>query len=225
MKIPKTHQLGLIKLSALDDRSIHELFTALETVTPTLLAKSLARKVWERARAIPKDDVEGIIQAAIGMHRSRSAAVTPSQFAENICKALEDSSKSFKLSPEDRETFKQRLVRLLGFDSSLGTTAKALNVLLDHERVLCSARVITDIRSIFSIPSEKPTAAVIVHMLKISYHQDMEHKDFFVALDSSDIGKLKEVLERAEQKAKSLVTVLQASGVSALEPHEYEDSI
>jgi len=106
---------------------------------------------------------------------------------------------------------------LLSYESSLGTTSKALDVMTEHERILCGARVITDVRSVFADPAEKPTAAVIVHMLKISYHQNREHKDFYVALDSSDVRKLKEILQRAELKAKSLSAVLAGTGISILD--------
>ena len=219
LKIPRPQQVGLAKLSALDDQAMNELFTALESAKPALFHQELAAKVGAKVSRIPKDDLDRILRAVLGMHQVRSAANVPaSEFAEDVCKALEDSkTDSLKLPPERREVFKQRLFKLLGFDSSLGTTAKALDVMTEHERVLCGAGVITDIRSIFAKPSEKPTAAIIVHMLKISYHQDREHKDFYAALDTVDIRKLKEVLERAEQKAESLSAVLRSEGIPALD--------
>jgi hypothetical protein len=141
-----------------------------------------------------------------------------SEFAEEVCRSLDETKvDALKLKPERRDIFKQRITRLLAPSSSLAITARAVDVLTEHERIFTSARIITDIRSVFSDPSEKPSAAFIVHMLNIHYRQGREKKEFFVALDSDDIAKLKEVLDRAEKKAKSLATLLDASGIHTLD--------
>ncbi len=219
LRIPKPHQAGLAKIIALDDESMSELYAALESTGPALLPHELAEKLEAKVSRIPQDDLQKILRSLIGIHQVRGAAsASASEFAEEICRAVEESKlETLKLPPERREIFKQRVIKLLGCESSLGTTSKALDVMTEHERILCGARVITDVRPVFADPAEKPTAAVIVHLLKISYHQDHEHKDFYVALDSSDVRKLKEILQRAELKAKSLSTVLAGTGISILD--------
>jgi hypothetical protein len=192
---------------------------ALESTGPALVPQELAEKMEAKVARISQDDLQQILRSLIGIHRVYGAAsASASEFAEEICRAVEDSkSESLKLPLERREFFKQRVIKLLGYESSLGTTSKALDVMTEHERILCGARVITDVRSVFADPAKKPTAAVIVHTLKISYHQDGEHKDFYVALDSSDVRKLKEILQRAELKAGSLSDVLAGTGISVLD--------
>jgi hypothetical protein len=219
INIPEPHQIALVKISSLDDDSMSELSTAIERTKVTLTPLELADKLAENVTHIPKDDLEQILWAVIAMHWARDRENVPlSEFAEEVCRSLDETKvDALKLKPERRDIFKQRITRLLAPSSSLAITARAVDVLTEHERIFTSARIITDIRSVFSDPSEKPSAAFIVHMLNIHYRQGREKKEFFVALDSDDIAKLKEVLDRAEKKAKSLATLLDASGIHTLD--------
>ena len=143
--------------------------------------------------------------------------MSPLDFAEEICKAIEESkSDVLKIPAGRREDLRQRLAKLLGYENSLGVTSKALDVMTEHERILCGARIVTDIRPVFGRPTDKPTAAVIVHNLKISYHQDDEHREFYVALDTEDVVRLRTLLERAEMKAQSLEALLQRAATPYL---------
>ncbi|MCL5097631.1 MAG: hypothetical protein M1608_08905 [Candidatus Omnitrophica bacterium] len=123
---------------------------------------------------------------------------------------------SLKTVSEHREKFLHRLLILLSFEKSLGVTSKTFDVMTERERILCESRILTDIRPVFGKPSDRPTAAIIVHNLKIIYHQDGEHHEFYVALDGEDIRTLKGVLERAEKKEQSLQSLMGETGVSCL---------
>jgi hypothetical protein len=58
--------------------------------------------------------------------------------------------------------------------------------------------------------------AVVVHSLKIVFHDAGSHSEIYLALDSADIAKLKAVLERAETKAASLKSLLEDKQISNL---------
>jgi hypothetical protein len=46
---------------------------------------------------------------------------------------------------------------------------------------------------------------VIVHLLKLGYHSAAQkHQEFFVSLDSDDLRTLRNLIDRAEAKSKSL---------------------
>ncbi len=75
-----------------------------------------------------------------------------------------------------------------------------------------ASKILSDLRYVFkSDPEEEPYGAVIVHLLKLTYHEDTEHKEFFVAMDDGDLRHLKEVIERAEKKARTLRRKLDAA--------------
>jgi hypothetical protein len=97
---------------------------------------------------------------------------------------------------------------------------KAMDVVLDHSHVFFHAKILTDIRPVFNTKGDSIDAAVIVHNLRIHYEEDSDHKDFYVALDTSDIQELREVLDRADTKAKCLQGLVKKSGVSYLDAEE-----
>jgi hypothetical protein len=121
-----------------------------------------------------------------------------------------------RLSHDNCTAFKRCLNDLLTADVfSIG--AKALALMQEHERTFCQARIITDIRPVFGSEVSKPPRAVVVaHTLRISYHEGDERKDFYVALDSDDIESLRELLDRADAKARSLEDVIVSTKVPAL---------
>ena len=104
--------------------------------------------------------------------------------------------------------------------SGLRLTSKALEVLTEEEHVFYSARIITDIRPIFSEDATTITASVVVHNLRIHFGKDSAHKNFYVALDTSDIAKLRDVLDRADAKSVALQGLLKKFSVSYIDPEE-----
>jgi hypothetical protein len=78
---------------------------------------------------------------------------------------------------------------------------------------------LSDIRPVFSEDIQsRPTGAVLVHSLKIEFMESGERKQFFVALDSSDLELMSEVLSRAKQKDLVLRKILADSDMQLLEP-------
>lgn len=95
---------------------------------------------------------------------------------------------------------------------------KAKELQLESERTFCDARILTDIRPVFRDKvGDKPEAMIVVHTLKIVAHEATGHKEFYVALDAEDIQSLKKTLERAEDKARSLKNIIDASGSRSID--------
>jgi hypothetical protein len=87
---------------------------------------------------------------------------------------------------------------------------------LDHERVYLESRILTDIRTVFKEYKEQPIGAVVVHNLKITYRQNDNEKEFFVALDGSDLLNLSQEIARAETKAKEIKMLLEKAEITYL---------
>src|ERR1035438_229170 len=142
------------------------------------------------------------------------------EFADEISKSvLASASKDFDFSPEKGRILNSRLQKLLSFDKTLAVTSKAYDVLTEHAHTFCRARIISDIRPVFTNTVESANGAVIIHNLQIGFHEggDGEHKEFYVALDTDDIQALKEVVIRAEKKTIALRSILKSSSVPYLE--------
>jgi len=82
----------------------------------------------------------------------------------------------------------------------------------------------TDIRPIFGDDAtEVPAAAVLTHMLKIQYYHNGEPNDFFVVLDNLNLWTLRQVIERAEEKAATLRSLIKATDITYLDPERDTD--
>jgi hypothetical protein len=118
----------------------------------------------------------------------------------------------------DWPAFEAVLTEAFSMDSALSLSAKALDVMTDHQRVFMSARVLTDLRPIFRFDvSEAPAAMVPVHTLKCTYRSEGVPRDFYVAMDSIDLANLVETLQRALAKDKSLRSLAEGTNLSVLE--------
>ena len=83
--------------------------------------------------------------------------------------------------------------------------------------MFCNAKILSDIRPIFGPKIESgPVAAVVTHTLKLGYHEEGEHKQFFVVLDDADLVTFQEVIQRAREKSDALDNLLGASKLPRL---------
>jgi len=107
---------------------------------------------------------------------------------------------------------------VLSAENPLGITTKAIDVLTEHEHVFQYARIVTDVRPIFTNNAqEKPAAAVVVHMLNLFFNDMGQKRQLCVALDSNDLSLLKQIIERAELKEKTIKTTFAEAGLLFLE--------
>ena len=214
MQIPDRHKKAFESLVSMSDADVERLFTAFRSAAPSLDVDELAERVAENVDGLSPAVVMGIVRALVPLYLLRDRrGDSASSIVEDIAvRVWED--KDVNKQDITIEDFENRLTRFLNLEQSLGITSKAQSVLLENERLFCDSRVMTDIRPVFkNDPDETPEAAVIVHMLRITYHEDREkrHNDFFVALDTEDVTNLIGVLQRAERKAKSAATMIKAS--------------
>ena len=197
---------------------MRELSAALREASPTLHLHRLTTAISAKIRSIDTADLDPILDAVISLSFvAATTEVSIPEFVEDVCNAVNESGIAKpRLSDDDCVAFKRSLSDLLTADVfSIGTKARAL--MQEHERTFCRARILTDIRPVFGAEvRESPKAVVVVHTLRISYHEGSELKDFYLSLDSDDIETLREVLERADSKAKTLESVLKVANVSSL---------
>ena len=129
-------------------------------------------------------------------------------FIDDLVESMEtDQRKELHLGPT-REQFKKNLAKLLN-DKNLVIASKAIYLRRDYEHTYCRARILTDIRPIFSDDRTlPPISAVLIHQLQLVYHEGSTTKEIHIALDSDDLSSLKVQIERAQEKAKSLKAFL-----------------
>jgi len=222
LKIPKDDLAKLKAIAELQDEVFDSLIEAIASARPTLRIKQFAVQLLEKV------NVPGGLQSVVSLlgvictlyvlvERRGSSS---QELAEQVSRsAREANSEKFTFPEELEKILASRIKALLGFEGTLGITAKALDVMTENEHTFCGARILSDIRTIFTSSSKEPSAGVIIHNLQIGYHDSAEggHKEIYIALDTDDIGTLKEIFCRAEKKTVALQEVLKRSGATYLE--------
>lgn len=216
MQIPDRHQPGLAKLYELGDASVRAIRNIFDRVPDTVNPVDIAATDAALTSAATISDLKGILDALVPLYvlKSTKESVLLDQFAEDIANAMASLKSALALTDKHRPTFKANLLTLLGSEHFL-TISKAYDLATDDERTFCDARIITDLRPVFGTPIEDgPKGTVIVHLLKIGYHEgNKRHQAFHVALDSPDLKELKRVIERAESKAAAIKSKLKDTHV------------
>ncbi len=215
-------QIGYIKkFLELPDERIDGFLDALKKADPKFNVNDLAAEI-SGSLDVPPPLADGIVRVLASIYLTRDLQTPIEMFVDREVFATLKGAQAFppELFHIQWRRFRKFLVGALSLERSLGTTAKAGPVLTQHERIFAGARIMTDLRPIYHLDvSEKPDAAVIIHMLRITQRDNFgQHSAEYFALDSNDLKAMKELIERAEKKEKTLKGIMENSGVTVLDP-------
>jgi hypothetical protein len=220
LSIPKRQYGILRKLSELSDAQFDELLSGLQSIQASLNPFDFAKNLSEKTKSIPPGDIKNFVGMLCSLYPAKeNYKKTANEIAHDIREKLEEE-KPAHFSLVNIPTVESRLVKLLDIDKAMAVTAKAYDIITDQAKIFGAAKILSDIRPIFSASADEVSAATVIHTLNISYHEEGEHREFFISLDNSDIRSLRATLDRADKKAKILTTMIQKSGINYLEVGE-----
>ena len=209
--IPDRHRKPIADIFGLPETQFAELVSALQRFTPKPDRIALADL------SVPNIDdkrqLSGILRAVGSLYAIWAALAdkSPNDFAEDVL------TSAVELGLTDNALLVRDRLRQLFSAPSLLQASKAESVLTDHQRIFEHAKVLSDIRFAFqSDPESEAYGAVLVHMLKLTYHENGEHKEFYLALDGDDLEDVKKAIDRARIKSKNLLRKLSAAQVPYL---------
>lgn len=201
-ELPEELMAGTKELLSLSDDEVRQLAELLQQISPSFSRKKVSEAVGAAWPDRPQA-TDAVVNSLTRMESFRSFAEIP--LAKFLNLFLSDENLEGKeIEQSQVPLLEKRLSQLLTIPS-ISATGKAMVILTGHEHAFLSSRIFTDIRTIFGDDDAlEPTAAVLIHMLRIRYMTSSETKEFFLALDNSDIQKLRASLDRAIQKSKVL---------------------
>jgi len=227
IQIPKKYRYGIEKIITLDSAVFDNLIDALKNSNPSFHLKNLADTVSLKIKEkeienLTKDDLLNILDAIVSLYPLQTySSLTIEDLASSLGEAVAELEDFPNVTEEQKKIFEARITTLLSINGALDVASKVGELLLEYEHLFLSSRIITDIRPVFDSDLNKiPAGALIVHTLKLEYKQGNEEKDFYIALDTNDVKKLREQLDRAEQKAESIKLMLNQAQVSYLDVEE-----
>jgi hypothetical protein len=205
--IPDELKQVLFSLFDLPAPQRSKLSEALRSIKPVFSAKAAASQIHSMADEIEQSKLEDIISAIISLYSALDRTnLTPKELAAEITSFLSSNEQPEKYkSAEDITIFRDFLAEVLSLDNTLAITAKAFDVIIQHENPLRSVRILSDLRPIFSTDKDpKMAAGMVVHNLKLTVGLSGEPTSMFVALDARDIRNLRAEIDRAIRKESEI---------------------
>jgi len=165
---------------------------------------------------ISVSDAFELREAVLELHRVREYydEKVP-EFATGIAIALQTD---IGFDAAEVPAFEKRLAKLLAI-TPLAIAAKTQSLGAEYERRFCTARILTDARPVYiESPSSLPEAMMITHTLRITFHDDTgAMREVYVTMDDDDLITLRDLVERAEEKTKSLQSLFAIAKVQVVE--------
>ena len=210
LSVQKSDRAGLAILREIPDSAVNVLLQEVEKSPSSVPV----------IPGVSPEDVERVKDALDTMYGIRAFHDVPlKEFISDVCDSLREHK---ELDATDEPKLRERLARLLAVEPWI-VAAKALVLQNEHERNFCSVRILTDARPVFANGVKgPPSAMVITHTLKLSYHEGAggHLSDIYLSFGSNDITELRDALNRAEDKAPSLRTLLEAGNVRIIDPQQ-----
>lgn len=200
IRIPEEFISGfevLIDLSLLDVKKISN---SLEEIPAGTGPKAFKEKLSSKFKDIDFDQLSPTIYSlgSILLIFSKSKK----ELSTILKKSLEES-----LGKKLNEELKEKIHLILNKGENLKYTFKAFDLISDNDSTYRSGKIYSDVRFLFdkSIKTNKENRrAVIIHKLKMGIERNGENKSHFISLDSNDLIKLRELVNRAINKEEQI---------------------
>lgn len=200
LEIPERRKKGFEYFIALEDELRNKLISELNNIPIELSLEEIVEELSKKLN-LNKNELFEIIKTFFSLFFvNESYEIDLNTFIDDITEALEET-KEKKLKPD--ENFNNQLKKLLSSKGSFYVVFKANRLISEREKLLVNTRILTDVRPVFNEEKDcKIESFLVIHNLKIEYHERDEHKEIYFALDNNDLKRLKEFIEKAEEKEK-----------------------
>lgn len=212
LSVPRPHRAPLERLCEVSTERSSELVDALKGLKPFTSIRELAsqlRAVWPQ---LSEPQAHAMTLALLSLAAQRS----PAGDADELGRLVSESA-DLAIPAQARERFATLLRDLVQLDV-LKTTSRAIDVMTQQEHVFQGARVLTDIRPIFSEDAAvSPAGAVVIQTLRLEHFTDGGIRTINVSLDQEDLRELKMIVDRAVAKGETLRGVIERAGLAQFE--------
>jgi hypothetical protein len=190
-------------LSGLTGNVLNSVIEAVATLPPNLSISRALSNAAIQIDGFSHDEIQQLLSFIFSVKNFSDRS------HRKVSEIVEEIARAANLQGETSDKFCERLNALLN-DPNIARWQKALSLISEHERVILDARLITDARPVYvDDPENMPSAFVLFHMLKITYREDSDIRDIFLALDSDDLIELKKIVDKAFKKRTSLTGILE----------------
>jgi hypothetical protein len=182
-------------------RAIAERF---RTVSPRPMRPMELHREISQALGDKPDAAHRILRTLLSLQAIiRQRRLTADEVVEAVRQGLEASDPRWEAAEMERwrsvePSFKELLVAPV-----VRLVSATLDLMYEYQNLLQSARVITDIRPVFSEDAARIEGSVVSHTLRIRYDSTEGDHSISIAMDESDIRELQKQCQRALLKAQT----------------------
>ncbi|NVJ20657.1 hypothetical protein HUW62_05400 [Myxococcus sp. AM011] len=218
IRIPKAHYSPWAQFIKLEEEKRTALLDAIAKAKPVLDLSALAESIASEA-GLSVDETEALLGMIVSIF---TLGARNGRSHEQVVHAVIDAVKSVasevaQPTGSDWSAIENALMRILAMERPLGVVTRTFEVMAEYQRLFGESRIVTDIRPVFDAGKVgAPAAAIVVHNLRIEFRENEKTHEIFLALDSDDIKQLQDVLVRAQEKERSLRSLLESAGLSIL---------
>ncbi len=172
------------------------------------------RKAIEAVVGGKSAEVESLCRQAVALNGlSRQTGLDPSKITAGFDKAVVESSDSVEFK-STWTTCREHFFEIVA-STSARMTAKAIDLAYDYANLYQRARILADVRPLFSEDSDDITGSVISYTLRLRYDNVSGENDLSLAMDHNDVVRLLQECERAIKKGDTAKRKLSQLGMSA----------
>jgi hypothetical protein len=217
LSIPESSHEAVERLVSLDDKTAEQLLAGMSLKPHCLDLKCVFKQVSEKT-GIARPEADELVRVLLSMYMVRyDQDLSVSEMISELRDAIESMDRPGLASAFAQPAIQSRFERLLSLESSFGMVVKGMALLRDHPCHFNAARIITDARPIFLGDVGKgPESFLVRHTLKLEVRENGEEKEWYLALDSDDLERLRNAIDRALAKEKTLTSALKAASFDVL---------
>lgn len=221
LAIPEEHKPLIVALAQLSDNDVESIVKELANPEHSISRRREARRI-SQALGVSPVLAMGFISllGSLSISRASLNIETSDEMAQDVVRAVIGARlEGFEEGSALATRLESHLRRLLSSESALEPLAKAEDLLYTYPRLLQSARVLTDVRPVFSSSgTPKAVASVVAHTLVMDTNEGgtVKQQQMFVSMDIRDLRKLREVIDRAIAKDESIRDTLKDTQLAAI---------
>ena len=163
LRIPDQYRPAVATLVKLDRDTRQAIAETLKDAPPFYSSSQLSALLEARVPSVAEQSPDELVDFLLSLYsvRIHLNATLPELADDFISAMFESGDERLQISPTEVESFKEDLIELVGIEA-MTINEEATNVLNESERLLHSARILTDIRPVFGEdPAERPKAALV----------------------------------------------------------------
>jgi hypothetical protein len=212
LSVPAPYRKALRELATLPDESAERLISGLQNIAPFQTVEELRAVVRDALEQADGELADWLIPALLSL-----SGQLRGEPGIQLAAVLSESA-DLDLPSDARTQLRSRMETILATDA-LKSTAIAVELLTQHHRNYQTARVLTDIRPVFSSDvHDRPNGTVIVETLQLqTWDREGNSETLYIAMDKADLLELRSVIDRALEKTDTIDKWLGTQGIARFE--------